>query len=74
MKPVIVESYAGSRAEEYPVRFYYSGRKIEIVSIKKRWLTPESRNFTVLGDDGSLYDLEYENNTETWNLKTVNRP
>jgi hypothetical protein len=74
MESVIVESYAGSRAEEYPLRFHYSGRTIEIVSIIKRWLTSESRNFTVLGDDGNKYELEYRNNTAQWNLLAVNRP
>lgn len=73
MKDIAVECHAGSRPEEYPVRFYLGRRKIEIAAIYKRWLTPESRNFRVLGDDGCLYDLEYENSTGTWKLLTVNR-
>ena len=74
MKSLIVESHSGYRAEEHPLRFHVSGRKIEIVAIRKRWLTRESRFFTVLGDDGLLYDLEYRHDTGTWNLITLNRP
>lgn len=74
MKSLIVESHSGHRAEEYPLRFQDNGRKIEIVAIKKRWLTDEGRFFTVLGDDGRLYDLEYRNDTGIWNLTAINRP
>ena len=74
MKSLIVEGHSGHRAEEYPLRFHFNGRKIEIIAIRKRWLTRESRFFTVLGDDGLLYDLEYRNDTGTWNLTSINRP
>ena len=40
MESVTVESYSGSQAEEHPLRFYIDKRKIEIISIEKRWLTP----------------------------------
>jgi hypothetical protein len=72
MEAVAVESYAGSGAEEYPLRFYLNGRKIEIISIEKRWLTPGCRCFKVLGDDGRLYVLQYNSASDTWNLLTIN--
>jgi hypothetical protein len=74
METVTVESYAGSRAEEYPRRFSIGGRRVEIISIEKRWLTPGRRCFKVLGDDGFIYDLEYNANNDTWNLLTINKP
>ena len=74
MESVIVESHAGSSAEEYPVRFYTGRRKIEIKSIEKRWLTPGCRCFKVLGDDGCLYVLEYNGKNDTWSLLTINIP
>lgn len=74
MKSLRVESYAGARAVEYPLRFYIGKRKIEITSIKERWLTPEGRCFKVLGENGRLYVLEYNNDNDAWNLLTINRP
>jgi len=74
MEPVTVESYAGSQAEERPLRFYSGKRLIEIISIEKRWLTPGSRYFKVLGDDGCSYVLEYNSEDDSWSLLTVNKP
>ena len=74
MESVTVESYAGSHAEEYPRRFYIDKRKIEIISIEKRWLTPGCRCFKVLGDDGCLYVFEYNCDNDTWSLLTMDRP
>jgi len=54
MELLTVESYAGSKAEEHPLRFFINKRKIEILSIENRWLTPEGRYFKVIGDDGRL--------------------
>lgn len=72
MEAVTVESYAGSQAEEHPLRFYRNMRKIEIISIEKRWLTPEGRHFKVTGDDGYSYVLHYNNAGDTWSLLTIN--
>ena len=73
METVAVESYAGFQAEERPLRFYIGRGKVEIISIGNRWLVPEGRCFKVLGDDGCLYILEYNSNSDTWSLLTVNR-
>ncbi|UCD65785.1 MAG: hypothetical protein JSW69_07175 [Deltaproteobacteria bacterium] len=74
MESVTVESYAGSLAEEHPVRFHLGRRKIEIISIEKRWLTPDCRCFKVLGDDGCIYVLEYNGDIDSWSLLTINKP
>lgn len=74
MESITVESHAGSMAAEYPIRFHIGSRKIEIISIEKRWLTPESRCFKVLGDDGCTYVLAYNIHIDTWILLTIHRP
>jgi len=74
MELLTVESYAGSKAEEHPLRFFINKRKIEILSIENRWLTPEGRYFKVIGDDGRLYVLRYNGASDTWSLLTINRP
>ena len=74
MELLTVESYAGSKAEEHPLRLWINKREIEVISIKSRWLTPEGRYFKVVGDDGRLYVLGYNGASDTWNLLTINRP
>ena len=74
MESVTVESYAGALAEEHPRRLYIDKRKVEIISIEKRWLTPGCRCFKVLGDDGCIYVLEYNSAEDSWSLLTINRP
>ena len=73
MKVLTVESYSGTKAEEFPLRFYIDKKKINIISIEKRWLTPEARCFKVIGDDGYSYVLEYYEADDTWRLLTVDR-
>ena len=74
MESIKVESYAGAQAEEHPVRLYIDRRKVEIISVEKRWLSPGTRHFKVLGDDGFTYVLEYSSAKESWSLVTINRP
>ena len=75
METIRVVSHAGYQAEEYPLRFSScDGRSVEILSVKKRWLTPGNKWFRVLGADNILYDLRYEIRNDTWSLAAVNRP
>ena len=74
MVTVTVESYAGSKAEEYPLRFHLGVKRIEISKIIDRWLTPGCRCFKVLADDNNVYVLEYDENNDSWRLLTTGRP
>ena len=74
MESITVESYAGTKAEEQPLRFYLGLRKVEIQSIEKRWLTTGCRCFKVLGDDAWLYVLQYNDDKDTWSLLNIDRP
>ena len=74
MTTVTVESYAGSKAEEYPLRFHIEEKKIEISEIVDRWITPGCRYFKVLADNGNVYVLEYDENNDSWRLLTTDRP
>ena len=74
MAAIRVMSYAGSRAEEYPLHFRLHGRKIMIDRIVDSWLTPGCRCFKVMADNGNIYVLEYDEKNCSWRLLTVNRP
>ena len=35
--PIVVESYSGYKADEYPLSFYWKNKKFEIEEISDRW-------------------------------------
>ena len=63
---ICVECYAGYRGEETPRAFVLRARRIEVVQVLDRWLTPENRYFRVQGDDGGLYLLWQDIKTGEW--------
>jgi hypothetical protein len=74
MESITVESYAGFKAEEYPLRFHLKGIKIEIKRIKEAWLTSGYRCFKVLADNDNIYVLKYGEINDSWKLLTTGRP
>lgn len=67
-RPVDVECYAGYRGEERPRRIDINGRRIEIIEIKDRWITPSHRHFSIIGDDASTYLIRYDTVRKEWEL------
>jgi hypothetical protein len=69
---VRVECYAGHRAEESPHRFSLGKRNIEVNEIIDRWLDPSHSYFKVRGDDGCIYILRYDRNSDSWEMTLFN--
>ena len=65
---VAVECHAGYRGEETPRAFALGSRRIEVLEVLDRWLEPEQRYFKLLGDDGDLYILRHDAETDGWEL------
>lgn len=63
-----VECHAGYRGEETPRRFYLGGREIAVDEVVDRWQAPEHRYFKVRGDDGGIYILRHDTETQGWDL------
>ena len=63
-----VECYAGYRGEETPRRFSLGGRTVEITAVLDRWLAPEHRYFKVRAEDGRIYILRQDMNSQRWTL------
>ncbi len=63
-----VECYAGHRGEETPLRFFLKERRIEVVDVIDRWLAPDHRYFKVKGDDGGLYIIRNDVDSNSWEL------
>ena len=64
---VRVECYAGYRGEETPRRFYHRERRVDVLSVEDRWLSPEHRYFKLQTLDGT-YILRHDTGHDQWDL------
>ena len=63
-----VECYAGYKGEETPRRFWLGDRKIEVLEVMDRWISPEHRYFKISGNDNAIYILRHDNQSYQWEL------
>jgi len=63
-----VQCYAGHRGEEEPRAFYLGDRRIEVMEIIDRWLSPDHRYFKVRAYDGSVYILRHDEMSGEWEM------
>ncbi len=57
-----------SRYAERPTAFALEGERIAVARILAQWREPSGPVFRVLGDDGSVYVLEYHEALAVWQL------
>ena len=69
MKGIRVESYAGYRSGERPLRFVLGERAHEVLDIEDRWYSPDAAFFRVRSDDGNVYVLRHDEETDVWTLQ-----
>ena len=69
MMKIQVECYAGYRGEQEPRSFQLGERRIEVLEIVDRWMSPTERCFRCRADDGSLYVLGNDEQTGEWDLR-----
>ena len=69
---VEVESYAGRKADERPVRFRLGDRQYSVAEVLDQWYGPEDVFFRVRADDGNLYILRRNTSTPdgSWYLES----
>jgi hypothetical protein len=72
MLRVYVECYAGSKADERPVRFRLADRTLDIEGIVDQWLAPDHRYFKVRAS-GDIYILRNDVASGTWELTMFQR-
>jgi hypothetical protein len=73
---LLVECYAGVKADERPVRFRLRERDYMVEDVLYQWHGPDDSFFKVRGDDGNLYILRRSLSTDDWHLESfrdVNR-
>ncbi len=72
-----VECYAGYKGEETPRNIWFDKRKVTVINILDRWLSPGHRYFKFLGDDDALYIIRHDTETHEWAMtffKQINDP
>ncbi len=68
MTRIEVECYSGYRAEETPRALCIRERRVEVVEVLNRWLTPDHHYFKLRGDDGVTYIVRYDEARDQWEL------
>ncbi len=63
-----VECYAGHRGEEEPRVFFLDERRVAVIAVVDRWLSPNYRYFKVQADDGGIYILRHDEPADQWDL------
>ncbi len=71
-----VESYAGYKAEERPLRFRFretGAPSLEVVEVLDQWYGVGYHCFKVLADDENTYILRHNEKADEWVLDSFRR-
>lgn len=68
-----VQSYAGRKADERPVRFQLGDREYVVEEVLDQWYGPDATFFKVRADDDNLYILSHSSVRDEWNLESFRR-
>lgn len=65
---------AHHRGEETPVSFSVGEARRTVTDIRDAWLAPDHRYFKLVADDGGLYILRHDTNSQEWELVFYSLP
>jgi hypothetical protein len=68
-----VECYAGHRGGEAPRALVIGGRRVIVLEILDRWLASSHRYFKIRGDDGDVYIVRHDEESDAWELTMFQR-
>jgi hypothetical protein len=68
-KTIRVESYAGYKADERPMRMLLGGRMVDIAAVEDKWYSPGSTYFRVLLCSGERYVLRRQQAQDLWTIE-----
>jgi hypothetical protein len=66
---VKVETYAGYRSDERPVRVVFGERTEEVKMVEDRWHSPGTTYFRVVMESGDRYILRHDEAQDVWTLE-----
>ncbi|MFC1869149.1 hypothetical protein ACFL0H_13605 [Thermodesulfobacteriota bacterium] len=70
-KYIKVIAYSGYKANEKPLYFNIGDSRLEVRNIIYQWVEPEKDYFKVVADDGKIYTLGWNRQTDLWSLEEV---
>jgi hypothetical protein len=68
-----VECYDGHRGEQTPRAILLGEKRLEIVEVLDQWLAPDHRYFKLRGDDGDIYLVRQDVESQSWELTMFER-
>ena len=68
-KIVLVECYAGFKADERPMRLQIAGEMVEVAEVEDRWYSPGATFFRVRLTNGERYVLRREDAQDLWTFQ-----
>jgi hypothetical protein len=66
---VQVESYAGYRSDERPLRVVFGERSEKVEMVEDRWYSPGATYFRVVVEGGDRYILRHDDAQDVWTLE-----
>lgn len=66
--PIRVLTYSGYKADERPTSFLWGERTFQVKEVVDRWYDMDHNCFKVLTDDGNIYLLRHDMNSDQWEL------
>jgi hypothetical protein len=73
MSELRVESYAGYKGDQYPLRFMLGEQILEVEEVEDQWYSPSSQYFRVRAGDGNVYVLRHDQELHHWSLESFRR-
>ena len=68
-----VEQYVGHGGRPMPSALHFGGRSVRIVEALDQWFGSDHRYVKVLGQDGALYILKFDEARADWELTMFER-
>ncbi len=69
MKTIRVESHAGYRAEERPLRLWLGEECFEVTEVEDRWYSPGESYFRIVVANGDRYVLRHIEAQDVWSIE-----
>ena len=63
-----VQTYSGYQADERPISFILGGRSFHVEEVIDQWYGEDHAYFKLIADDGNLYIIRHDNNSDLWEL------
>lgn len=70
-EPVQVECYSGHSYAQEPRAFTWRGERRVVAAVERAWRTPSGPHFCVHTQDGTRFELAYDEQADKWQLDVI---